>query len=44
MVSMTAICPDCGKDSLMFGNIGAIFGMPPYCANIHCPSQELGDE
>ena len=40
---MTAICPDCGKDSLMFGNIGAIFGIPPYCANIDCPSQELGD-
>lgn len=41
---MTSICPDCGKDSLMFGNIGAMFGIPPYCANIHCPSQELGED
>jgi|TARA_R110000823_G_scaffold309668_1_gene434089 hypothetical protein len=42
--TMTSICPDCGKDSLMMGNIGMMFGITPYCANIHCPSQEVGDE
>jgi len=40
---MTAICPDCGEGSLMMGNVGFFFGVDPYCANIDCPSQELGD-
>jgi hypothetical protein len=28
---MTAICPACGNDSLMFGNIGGILGIKPWC-------------
>jgi len=28
---MTARCPKCGNDSLMFGNIGALFGIKPWC-------------
>ena len=28
---MTAECPKCGNDSLMFGNIGFLFGVEPWC-------------
>ena len=28
---MAEICPKCGNESLMFANIGAIFGIEPFC-------------
>jgi len=40
---MTAICPDCGEDSLMMGNIGSFFGVDPWCANRACKTNMMGD-
>lgn len=30
---MSEICDRCGHESLMFANIGAMFGVPPFCLN-----------
>jgi len=35
---MTAICPKCGNDSLMFGNIGFFFNVKPWC--LVCDGEE----
>jgi hypothetical protein len=42
-ILMASTCPDCGKESLMMGNIGSLFGIVPWCANIHCVANVEGD-
>ena len=40
---MASRCPICGEDSLMFGNIGNIFGVRPFCANEECITRKEGE-